>query len=251
MSDLTATSGSVGAGAHTIEPARDLGRAGLGAVIAAGCLLVWGPVWILVLAPLLGVPEAAGAARFDPVSSASWTAGIAGLLELSWVAGVAALCVGVRRVAAHGWMRDIAALGALLWIAGLALHAASFMVVDTPAQTASWTSITDDVTIRAAIGASAVVVQWGFFAVAVIGAFVWTAAHVAGNRAAGLVGLGTGIPAVGLAAVATVLCVLGIVPPAATFAQIVLLLLIGVPLLVRSRRMRRSTHLVQQPSARP
>lgn len=214
----------------------ELRRAGLGAVIAAGCLAAWGPLWILLLAPLLGVADPTGAAKFDPVSNAGWGAGIPGLLELSVACGVAVLCIGIHHLAADGWPRSIAGLAGVLWTAGITLHAASFMVQNTPAQTATWLSITDDLPIRAAIGAAVTVTQWGFYALAVIGSLAWTIAHVAGNRASGLVGLGSGVPALVVAGAATVLAVLGIIPPAATFAQLVLLLLIGIPLLLRSRR---------------
>lgn len=222
--------------------ARDLRRAGVGALVAAGVIAVL-PLAILVLAPLTGTVWLDPPEMYDPATTASWAAGLWGLVECATVIGVAVLWIGVRRASPAGWWRDLGSVAGLVWVVGLALHAALFMVKDTPAQAANWEALSSDVSVRAAIGAGVMVVTWGCWALAIVGAAGWTVALVAGGRRAGIVGLGSGIPALVVAAAAMALAVTGIIPPAATFAQLVLLALVGIALLVRARRLRRGIPL--------
>jgi len=234
MSASVRIEASVGAAAVA---ARDLRRAGWGGVGAAIALVLSGPVWILVLSVLLGIRWPSGAAKFDPVSNASWLAGPTSAVELVFVIGVVILCLGVRRASVRGWHRDVMAVGAGLWIGGLVLWGMSLVVWATPAMTSNWTMITPDVRVRATIGAAVTLTQWGFAAVGIVGMLTWTVAHVAGNRGTGMIGLAAGVPAVVVAFLAAAAGIVGVIPPALTFLQIVVLLLVGIPLLRRARRM--------------
>ncbi len=216
--------------------AGDVRRAGWGAIFAAIALIVT-PAYVFI-GPLLGVEFRVGADAYDPVMNASWTSGLFGLLELAQATGIAFLVVGVRRALPSGWARDLGALAGMLWVAGLALHAAAFMVQNTQAQAANWSSLTPEVSVRAMIGAAVTVVEWAFFGLAVFAAFAWMLAFFIAGRPAGIVGRGAGIPAVAIAAIAAGVATLGIVPPAATFAQIPVWLIVGITLVRRSRPLR-------------
>ena len=85
-----------------------------------------------------------------PVTNASWTGGLFGLVELAQAIGIAYLVVGVRRAPPAGWARDLGAFAGALWVAGL--------------------------TIRATIGAAVTVIEWAFFGAAVFAALAWTVA---------------------------------------------------------------------------
>lgn len=218
-------------------PRRELRLSGGGALLAALALVVT-PATVF-LAPLLGVEWPSGAAAFDPVTNASWVFGaVTGLPEVAQAVGLALLVVGVRQALPPGIARDLGALAGAIWVTGIALHATSVFVKNTPAQTASWEGITDDVVIRAAIGAGATVVQWGFLALAVLAGFAWVLGFLVAGRPTGLVATVPVIVALVVAGLAVILVLLGIVPPAATFAQIVVLLLLALPLLLRARRLR-------------
>jgi hypothetical protein len=214
--------------------APDLRRAGWGAITAAIALALI-PLTVFG-APFVGIEYRAGAEAFDPVTNAQWTAGLLGLVEVVEAIGIAILVVNVRRALPDAPLRDLGALAGGLWVGALALHAASLMVQNTPAQAENWLSLNDDISVRAMIGAAVTVVQWSFFGVAVLAALAWTVTFVRAGRPVGIVGLGSAVPALILASLAAILAALGIIPPAATFAQIPLWLLIGIPLVRRARK---------------
>jgi hypothetical protein len=172
------------------------------------------------------------------VTNASWTGGLFGLVELAQATGIAFLVVGVRRALPSGWARDLGALAGTLWIAGLTLHASAFMVQFTQAQADNWRSISDEMSARAAIGAAVTVIEWAFFGVAVFAALAWTVSFFVAGRPVGLIGLGAGIPAIVIASIAAGLAAVGIIPPAATLAQIPLWLILGIVLVRRSAALR-------------
>jgi hypothetical protein len=214
----------------------DVRRAGWGAILAATALILT-PL-IVFVGPLLGVHFRDGAAAYDPVTNASWTGGLFGLLELSQAIGIAFLVVGVRRALPSGWARDVGALAGTLWVAGLTLQASAFMVQFTQAQAENWRSISDEVSIRATIGAAVTVIEWAFFGVAVFAALAWTIAFFVAGRPAGIIGRGAGIPAIVIASIASALAAVGIIPPAATLLQIPLWLILGIVLVRRSAALR-------------
>lgn len=216
--------------------AADLRRAGLGAIVAAAALLAT-PLGVF-LGPLLGITWSEGAARFDPVTNASWTSGLFGLLELVQAVGIAFLVVGVGRALPSGLARDLGRLSGVVWVAGLTLHAGAFIVQNTAAQEATWRSISESVETRAMIGAAVTVVEWAFFAVSIFGALAWTVAFLVAGRAEGIARRGSAVPAVVIAGAAAALAAFGIIPPAATFAQIALWLVLGISLTRRSRALR-------------
>lgn len=214
----------------------DARRAGWGAILAAIALILT-PVYVFV-APLLGLQYRQGAAAYDPVTNASWTGGLFGLVELAQAIGIAYLVVGVRRALPAVWARDLGALAGTLWVAGLTLHASAFMVQFTQAQAANWRSISDDLSIRGTIGAAVTVIEWAFFGVAVFAALAWTVAFFIAGRPVGMIGRAAGIPAIVIASIAAGLAAFGIIPPAATLAQIPLWLILGIVLVRRSTALR-------------
>lgn len=214
----------------------DVRRAGWGGITAAIALIIT-PAYVFV-GPLLGVEFRAGADAYDPVTNASWTSGLFGLLELAQAVGIGFLVTGVRRALPAGWARDLGALAGVLWVTGLTLHAAAFMVQNTQAQAANWSSLTSEVSVRAMIGASVTVIEWAFFGLAVFAAAAWTIAFLVAGRPAGIVGRGAGISAVVIALIAAGLAAVGIIPPAATLAQIPIWLIVGIALVGRSRSLR-------------
>ena len=226
---LTASTDSRGA-------AKDAHRAGWGAILAAIALIAT-PTYVFI-APLLGVTFLVGAEKFDPVTNASWTIGLFGLFELAQAVGIALLVVGVRRAVPASWARDLGAIAGTVWVTALSLHAATVIVQNTAAQSETWLSISDEVSVRAMIGASVTVIEWAFLGVAVLAALAWTITYVVAGRPVGIAGLGSGIPALVIASIAAGLAVFGIIPPAAILAQIPLWLIIGIALVRRSRSLR-------------
>lgn len=215
----------------------DLRRAGGGALVAALAVLLI-PLWVFVPS-LVGHQWPSGVARFDPVSNASWWVNlITGVLALAETTGVAFLVVGVRRALPHGFARDLAGVAGTVWTTSLVLYAAGLFVALTPAQSATWASLSASAEIRSMIGAASTVVQWGFGAAQVLAGLAWLIAFVVAGGGAGIAPRGSIITGLIVAGIAGALVLFGVVPPAITFAQIVLLTILGFSLLRRARVLR-------------